>query len=112
MNQLFDLWIDGKLKDAQEDITTRKQYFGWDHINVPQTREEAIQVYQEPEVVAYVLSEVEDRIHTFRHSTIGGIAWFESLLSDPAQASFARKQIKAYEKMIKELEKIRDYIID
>jgi hypothetical protein len=60
---LFELWCEGNLKEAQEDIELRNQLLGWNPpVPVPSTVAEATQAYTDPRVRQYVRDEAIARV--------------------------------------------------
>jgi hypothetical protein len=94
---LYDLWIEHGLEEAQEDIEERNKSLGWTPpVPVPATVEEARVAYRDQRVVAYVKREAADRKARFQQQ----IERLEReaqavLVVDQEQTRWYRREIKA-----------------
>lgn len=108
---LFDMWTKNNLKEAQEDIEIRNETYGW-NIPLPKTKEEAIEVYKDKRVIDYVLSECKDRIESFSGMD-HGVEYYEKellIVTNEKEIDFTKKRIKEYQKLIKSLSNIVNFI--
>lgn len=105
--QLFEMWAEGSVKEAIEDIALRNEFLHFDPpIPRPTNLDEIYAAYEDPRMQAYVYKEAQDRIFSFT-AQIERFILMRDEATTPEAKDFYAKELREYRRHIRVLSRIR-----